>query len=65
MQIALRSIIQEKLRAGAPDILIRPNVGPYRVLDFFKFDDILTASAGCKDEFKRAIDARIESRTQP
>jgi NTE family protein len=64
MQIALRSIIQEKLRAGAPDILIRPNVGPYRVLDFFKFDDILTASAGCKDEFKRAIDARIESMTQ-
>lgn len=64
MQIALRSIIQEKLRAGAPDILIRPNVGPYRVLDFFKFDEILAASADCKDEFKRAIDARIESMTQ-
>jgi NTE family protein len=64
MQIALRSIIVEKLRAGAPDILIRPNVGPYRVLDFFKFDDILAQSAECKDEFKRALDARIESMTQ-
>jgi NTE family protein len=64
MQIALRSIIHEKLRSGAPDILIRPNVGPYRVLDFFKFDEILAASADCKDEFKRAVDARIESMTQ-
>jgi NTE family protein len=65
MQISLRSIIQEKLRAGAPDILIRPNVGPYRVLDFFKFEEILAASADCKDEFKRALHARIEAMTQP
>jgi NTE family protein len=59
MQISLRSIIQEKLRAGAPDILIRPNVGPYKVLDFFKFEEILIASADCKDEFKRAVEARM------
>jgi NTE family protein len=59
MQITLRSIIQEKLRAGAPDILIRPNVGAYRVLDFFKFEEILAASADCKDEFKREVDARL------
>ena len=61
-QITLRSIIQEKLRAGAPDILIRPNVGPYRVLDFFKFEEILAASAGCKDEFKREVEAHLVAR---
>ena len=59
MQISLRSIIQEKLRAGAPDILIRPNVGPYKVLDFFKFDEIMDACADCKDDFKRQIEARL------
>ena len=59
MQISLRSIIQEKLQARAPDILIRPNVGPYKVLDFFKFEEILGNSAGCKDEFKRAIETRL------
>ncbi len=59
MQISLRSIIQEKLRAGAPDILIRPNVGPYRVLDFFKFEEILVNCADCKDEFKRSIEAKL------
>ncbi len=59
MQISLRSIIQEKLRAGAPDILIRPNVGPYKVLDFFKFDEIMGACADCKDDFKRQIEARL------
>lgn len=64
MQIALRSITQEKLRSGAPDILIRPNVGPYRVLDFFKFDDILAGSADCKDEFKRAVEALVDNMTQ-
>ena len=57
-QITLRSIIREKLQAGAPDILIRPNVSPYRVLDFFKFEEILAASADCKDVFKREIEAR-------
>jgi NTE family protein len=59
-QITLRSIIREKLLAGAPDILIRPNVGAYRVLDFFKLEDILAASVGCKDEFKRAVEAAYE-----
>jgi NTE family protein len=62
MQISLRAIIHEKLRAGAPDILIRPNVGPYRVLDFFKFEEILANCADCKDEFKRAIEAHLMAR---
>jgi NTE family protein len=58
-QITLRSIIREKLQAAAPDILIRPNVGPYKVLDFFKSEEILDASAVSKDEFKRALEAKL------
>lgn len=63
-QITLRSIIREKLGAGAPDILIRPNVGAFRVLDFYKFEDIFTASADSKEAFKRAIADRLESKDQ-
>jgi hypothetical protein len=28
-------------------------------LDFFKFEEIIANCADCKDEFKRAIDARL------
>lgn len=63
-QITLRSIIREKLSAGAPDILIRPNVGAFRVLDFYKFESIFAASAECKDEFKRAIADRLEGKRE-
>jgi NTE family protein len=61
MQISIRSIIQQKLAAGAPNILIRPNVGPYKVLDFFKFDEIMATCADCKDEFKREIEAKLRA----
>jgi NTE family protein len=60
-QITLRSIIREKLQARAPDILIRPNVDPYRVLDFFKFEEILGACADCKDAFKREVEAHYSA----
>lgn len=58
-QIALNTIIREKLKANAPDILIRPHIGQYNVLDFFKFDEIFTASEAAKAEFKRACEKAI------
>lgn len=62
-QITLRSIIREKLRAGAPDILIRPNVGHYRVLDFFKIEALLEEAAPAKDQLKRGIEKRLTRAT--
>lgn len=58
-QIALATIIREKLKTSAPDILIRPRVGHFRVLDFFKFEEIFAASEPAKDEFKRACEKAI------
>jgi NTE family protein len=58
-QIALRSIINAKLRASAPDVLIRPPVGHYRVLDFLRYEEILSAASHVKDEAKQALLAGV------
>jgi NTE family protein len=48
-QISLRSIINAKLRFAEPNLLIRPSVGQFRVLDFRRIEEILAASAEAKD----------------
>ncbi len=58
-QIMLRSIVNEKLKSHAPDILIRPYVANFRVLDFLKAEEIWAATAPAKEEFKRALEARF------
>jgi NTE family protein len=58
-QITMRSVMSEKLKSAAPDILIRPDIGQFKVLDFYKIDEILAASEAAKDEFKRACDAAV------
>ena len=36
-----QAITTEKLKHGAPDLIIRPNVGLFRTLDFFQASAIL------------------------
>lgn len=60
-QITMRSVMSEKLKSAAPDILIRPDIGQFKVLDFYKIDEILAASEAAKDEFKRACDTAISA----
>lgn len=60
-QITLRSIQREKLKSQAPDILIRPPIAEFGILDFFKVDDILAAAAPAKEELKRAIDKALRA----
>ncbi len=59
-QVALRSIVNAKLRTSAPDLLIRPAVGQFRVLDFRQMDEILAASAEAKDEVLKALAQLLE-----
>jgi NTE family protein len=63
-QITLRSVTREKLKISAPDILIRPEVGRFRVLDFYKIDEIFAASEAAKDEFKRACEKILSKQHQ-
>lgn len=63
-QLMMQSIITNKLKRCRPDILIRPPVSRFRVLDFMKVDAVMAETAAVKDEVKRAIEAAIEARLQ-
>ncbi|WP_331373518.1 patatin-like phospholipase family protein [Sinorhizobium chiapasense] len=60
-QLMMQSIIAMKMKNGAPDLLLRPDVGRFRVLDFLRAYEVLAATAGTKEQFKRALSERIES----
>ncbi len=59
-QIALRSIINAKLKLGTPDCLLRPNVGHFPSLDFARMDEILAAAADAKKEAASTL-ARLKT----
>lgn len=58
--ITLRSIVEEKLKRQAPDILVRPDVARYRALNFYKIHEILAAAAPAKEKFKRELGEKLE-----
>jgi len=55
LQIMGRAIVNEQLKHGAPDILIRPNLGAFRMLDFFRASAILRAADAVKAEVKAQV----------
>jgi NTE family protein len=57
----MRSIVTLKLEKSAPDIFLQPEVGRFRVLDFVKAEEVLAASAGIRDELKRALDEKFSA----
>ncbi|HLW93715.1 MAG TPA: patatin-like phospholipase family protein [Roseiarcus sp.] len=61
-QIMQGAITAQKLKLRPPDVLIRPPVQSFRVLDFFRAAQILRAAADAKDEFKRQLCETIEAR---
>lgn len=58
-QIMQGTITAEMLKTAKPDLLLRPNVDRYRVLDFFHAAEILTSAEPLKDEIKRALERRL------
>ena len=61
-QLMMQSIIANKLRQHPPDILIRPNVSKYRVLEFLKIETLMAETVEIKDELKRAVEKAVEAR---
>jgi len=56
-QLLMRAVTTEKLRRPhAPQILVKPAINSFRLLDFMKANAILKASDPVKDEVKRALD---------
>ncbi len=64
-QLMMQSIIANKLQQCRPDILIRPPVSRFRVLDFLKIDAVMAETVAVKDEVKRAVEAALSAHYQP
>lgn len=58
-QILFHSVTREKLKSVAPDIFIRPEVGGFGALDYFKIRDIFSAAEPAKEALKRKISQRL------
>ncbi|MFK0687591.1 patatin-like phospholipase family protein [Mesorhizobium sp. IMUNJ 23033] len=63
-QLMMQSIIANKLKQCPPDILVRPAVSKYRVLDFMKIDALMNETVDIKDELKREIEKVVEGRSR-
>ncbi|MDQ6435054.1 patatin-like phospholipase family protein [Mesorhizobium sp. LHD-90] len=61
-QLMMQSIIAGKLEHAQPDILLRPPVSQFRVLDFMKIESVLAETVSIKDELKRAVEEAIANR---
>ena len=53
------TIVAEKLKGGAPDLVVRPNIGIFRMLDFFQASAILRAAEPVKAELKATLSALL------
>ena len=53
------TIVTQKLKHGAPDLLLRPNVGIFRMLDFFQASAILRAAEPIKAEVREKLSALL------
>jgi NTE family protein len=53
------SIIGEKLKHEAPDLLVQPNVGSFRTLDFFQASAILRVAEAATAQFKTRLAALL------
>ncbi len=61
-QIMQGAITAQKLKLRPPDMLIRPPVQQFRVLEFFRAAQILRACDFAKEHFKRSLAEKIEAR---
>lgn len=61
-QLMMQSIIAGKLEHTQPDILLRPPVSRFRVLDFMKVEALMSETVSIKDELKRAVEKTVEGR---
>jgi NTE family protein len=60
-QIMQGAITAQKLKLRVPDILVRPKVEHFSVLDFFQASQILRAAEGSKEELKLLLGERMKA----
>ncbi|NRG19823.1 patatin-like phospholipase family protein [Rhizobiales bacterium] len=60
-QILMQSVVSEKLKSRRPDILVRPDIEAFRVLDFLKARKIMDAAQPTRETVKREIEKSIRA----
>jgi len=60
-QIMQGAITAQKFKLRPPDILLRPGVERFNVLEFMRAGQILRAAESVKDDLKRALSAQVEA----
>ncbi|HKN28120.1 MAG TPA: patatin-like phospholipase family protein [Roseiarcus sp.] len=60
-QIMQGAITEQKIRRRPPDVLIRPKVEQFGLLDFFRAGQILRGAEESKDELKAALHAQMKT----
>lgn len=63
-QLLMQAVIAAKIAQRPPDILLRPNIAIFRVLDFLQARAILKAAQPTKDDLKRQLEAAVEQRNK-
>jgi NTE family protein len=58
-QILMHAITAQKVALKPPDVLAKPNVDAFKVLDFLKVGAILRATASIREDIKRELDRAI------
>jgi NTE family protein len=53
------TITSEKLRRDRPDLVVTPNVGAFRALDFFQASAILRVAEAAKIDLKAKLEALL------
>jgi len=60
-QIMQKAITAQMLDKGAPDILITPDVDRFRVLEFFRVDEIIEAARPAADELRERLNQALNT----
>ncbi|WP_128292342.1 patatin-like phospholipase family protein [Afifella aestuarii] len=60
-QISMQSVQAEKLKRRRPDILFRPEINGFFILDFLKSEQIISLNEPLKDDLKRRLEHIIDS----
>jgi NTE family protein len=58
--VMANAITAEKIKRGAPDLIVRPKVGVFRALDFLQASAILRAAEPVKAELKEKLAALLD-----
>ena len=59
MHVIAHGIVNQKLREGEPDLLLRPNMTPFHLFDFMRASAILRAAEPMKAELREKLKALL------